>query len=88
VVVSTILSRLQKKTKNISYSKVESGRGVEANKNEQLNLFEDRTKQKNIGYVMDWIRDKFGPNAILRAFSYMNGGVTRGRSKVIGEHEA
>ncbi|RKQ37285.1 DNA polymerase IV [Oceanobacillus halophilus] len=54
----------------------------------QLDLFEDRTKKTDIGYVMDAIRDKFGSTAILRASSYTNAGVTIDRSKKIGGHYA
>ncbi|MBP2079962.1 hypothetical protein J2Z64_004271 [Oceanobacillus polygoni] len=54
----------------------------------QLDLFEDRTKKNDIGYVMDAIRAKFGATAILRASSYTNAGVTLERSKKIGGHFA
>ncbi|MEN2766667.1 DNA polymerase IV [Ornithinibacillus xuwenensis] len=54
----------------------------------QLNLFEDRSKKTDIGYVMDAIRDKYGATAILRASSYTDAGVTLDRSKKIGGHRA
>lgn len=54
----------------------------------QLDLFEERPKQKDIGYVMDNIRDRFGATAILRASSYTNAGITLDRSKKIGGHWA
>ncbi|MFC3039959.1 DNA polymerase IV [Virgibacillus xinjiangensis] len=54
----------------------------------QLNLFEDRTKKNDIGYVMDEIRDKFGSTAILRASSYTDAGITLERSRKIGGHYA
>lgn len=54
----------------------------------QLNLFEDRSKKNDIGYVMDAIRDKYGSTAILRASSYTDAGVTIDRSKKIGGHKA
>ncbi|MBP2076953.1 nucleotidyltransferase/DNA polymerase involved in DNA repair [Oceanobacillus polygoni] len=54
----------------------------------QLDLFEDRAKKNNIGYVMDAIRDKYGPTAILRASSYTDAGITLERSKKIGGHYA
>lgn len=54
----------------------------------QLDLFNDRTKQKDIGYVMDEIRNKFGSTAILRASSYTDAGITLERSKKIGGHWA
>lgn len=54
----------------------------------QLDLFEDQAKKKDIGYVMDHIRDKYGPTAILRATSYTNAGIIIDRSKKIGGHNA
>lgn len=54
----------------------------------QLDLFNERTKHKAIGYVMDDIRNKFGSTAILRATSYTEAGITRERSKKIGGHWA
>ncbi|MUK90439.1 DNA polymerase IV [Ornithinibacillus sp. L9] len=54
----------------------------------QLNLFEDRSKKTDIGYVMDAIREKYGATAILRATSYTDAGVTLDRSKKIGGHNA
>ena len=54
----------------------------------QLNLFEDQAKKKDIGYVMDDIRNKYGPTAILRASSYTDAGIMLDRSKKIGGHNA
>lgn len=54
----------------------------------QLDLFEERPRQKDIGYVMDAIRERFGSNAILRASSYTDAGITLDRSKKIGGHWA
>lgn len=54
----------------------------------QLELFEDRIKKTNIGYVMDAIRDKHGSTAILRASSYTDAGISLDRSKKIGGHFA
>ncbi|ASK63276.1 UV damage repair protein UvrX [Virgibacillus phasianinus] len=54
----------------------------------QLDLFENKPKKKDIGYVMDSIRDRYGSTAILRATSYTNAGITIGRSKKIGGHQA
>lgn len=54
----------------------------------QLDLFDDKPKKKDIGYVMDAIRDKYGSTAILRATSYTDAGITIGRSKKIGGHQA
>ncbi|WP_138420311.1 DNA polymerase IV [Aquibacillus sediminis] len=54
----------------------------------QLDLFENRTKKKDIGYVMDQIRERYGPTSLLRATSFTDGGVTLERSKKIGGHKA
>lgn len=54
----------------------------------QLDLFSERPKNKDIGYVMDKIRDRFGATAILRASSYTDAGITLDRSKKIGGHYA
>lgn len=54
----------------------------------QLDLFSDRTKQKDIGYTMDKIRDRFGSNAILRAVTYTKAGISLERSEKIGGHWA
>ncbi|WP_082232575.1 DNA polymerase IV [Halobacillus massiliensis] len=54
----------------------------------QLTLFDDRPKQKDIGKVMDEIRDKYGSMAILRASSFTESGITPDRSKKIGGHYA
>ncbi|MFC2947379.1 DNA polymerase IV [Virgibacillus sediminis] len=54
----------------------------------QLDLFEDRTKKNDIGYVMDDIRDRYGSTAILRASSYTDAGITLERSGKIGGHYA
>jgi DNA polymerase V len=54
----------------------------------QLDLFENQPKKKDIGFVMDEIRDKFGPTAILRASSYTEAGITLERSGKIGGHQA
>ncbi|WP_368505315.1 UV damage repair protein UvrX [Alkalihalophilus sp. As8PL] len=56
----------------------------------QLSLFEDEeevTKKRELGYVMDAIRQKYGSTAILRASSYTKGGTTRHRSKLIAGHK-
>lgn len=54
----------------------------------QLHLFYERPKQKDIGFVMDSIREKYGSTSILRACSYTDAGVTLSRSKKIGGHWA
>ncbi|TDQ38710.1 DNA polymerase-4 [Aureibacillus halotolerans] len=52
----------------------------------QMSLFQDREKQLQIGYVMDGIRDRFGPVSIVRASSLRAAGQTTDRSKKIGGH--
>ncbi|WP_174613667.1 DNA polymerase thumb domain-containing protein [Virgibacillus ihumii] len=54
----------------------------------QLNLFDNKLKQKDIGFVMDTIRDKYGTTSILRATSYTDAGITIDRSHKIGGHQA
>lgn len=54
----------------------------------QLNLFDDHPRKRDLGYVMDAIREKYGSTAILRATSYTEAGITRERSKKIGGHYA
>ena len=54
----------------------------------QLDLFHERTKNKDIGHVMDKIRERFGSDAILRASSYTDAGILLERSKKIGGHWA
>lgn len=54
----------------------------------QLNLFENTSKRKDLGFVMDSIREKYGSTAILRASSYLPGGIAIDRSKKIGGHFA
>lgn len=55
----------------------------------QLNLLEpemDTDKERELGYVMDHIRDVYGPNAILRASSYTPAGTAKHRNLLIGGH--
>lgn len=54
---------------------------------QQLNLFEDKSKQHKLGYVMDSIRNKYGSDALLRAISYTNGGTMLDRSQKLGGHK-
>jgi DNA polymerase V len=53
----------------------------------QLDIFEDVGKQRELGYVMDRIRSKFGSTAILRARSYTEGGILKDRAGKIGGHK-
>ncbi|MED1017868.1 DNA polymerase IV [Bacillus atrophaeus] len=55
----------------------------------QLNLFEqDSAKKRELGYVMDSIRQKYGSGAILRAVSYTEAGTAVQRNKLVGGHQA
>ena len=54
----------------------------------QLSFFEDRTKERALAQTMDAIRDKFGPNALLRTVSYTPRSVARIRNGYIGGHQA
>lgn len=54
----------------------------------QLDLFDDRGKHKDVGLVMDTIRERFGSSAILRASSYTDAGIALDRSRKIGGHKA
>lgn len=46
----------------------------------QLDLFEDVGKLRDLGYVMDQIRHRYGATAILRARSYTAGGILQDRA--------
>jgi len=62
---------------------------IEDDESLQLDLFQpNRTKQHQLGYVMDQIREKYGSKALLRAVSYTNAGTSLHRSKLIGGHKA
>ncbi|PYZ98531.1 UV damage repair protein UvrX [Alteribacter lacisalsi] len=55
----------------------------------QLSLLEsDRPKKRALGYAMDDIRQKHGPNALLRAVSYAEGGTARHRNTLTGGHKS
>ena len=55
----------------------------------QLNLFDKKKPSKrNLGYVMDRVRKKYGHNALLWAVSYTEGGTAIQRSKLVGGHKA
>lgn len=55
----------------------------------QLSLFDpDRWKKRELGYVMDRIRHRFGPESLLRAVSYAEGGTAKVRAKLVGGHKA
>ena len=55
----------------------------------QLSLFEpNRFKERALGYAVDRIRDRHGPNALLRAVSYTDAGTARKRATLVGGHKA
>ncbi|CAI9386643.1 DNA polymerase IV [Bacillus sp. T2.9-1] len=55
----------------------------------QLDLFDNNSwKKRKIGYVVDELRNKFGPTSLLRAVSYTPGGTAVHRSKLVGGHRA
>lgn len=55
----------------------------------QLNLFaENMAKERNLGYVMDAVRNKHGKDALLRAVSFTSAGTSLHRSRLIGGHYA
>ena len=55
----------------------------------QLSLFDDlRWKKRELGYTVDRIRHKYGPQALLRAVSYTKAGTAVYRSGLLGGHKA
>ncbi len=55
----------------------------------QLSLFNpNKPRQRDLGYVMDLIRDKHGSDKLLRAVSYTKAGTAKHRSKLVGGHKA
>ncbi|MBU8908150.1 DNA polymerase IV [Desertibacillus haloalkaliphilus] len=52
----------------------------------QLSLFENRENKREIGYVMDHIKDRFGATAIMRASSLKAAGQAFERAEKIGGH--
>lgn len=54
----------------------------------QLNLFDlNRSKKRDLGYVVDGIRHRFGSDALLRAVSYTKAGTAKHRAKLVGGHK-
>lgn len=54
----------------------------------QLSLFEeDEWKVRELGKTMDYLRSKYGSNAILRAVSYTEAGTARKRAGLLGGHK-
>ncbi|MHA6489199.1 DNA polymerase IV [Bacillus cabrialesii] len=55
----------------------------------QMSLFEENNeKERQLGHVMDSIREKYGSDAILRAISYTTAGTALKRAKLVGGHQA
>lgn len=52
----------------------------------QLDLFDDRTKAYDLERVTDYIKDRYGDDAIMRASSLRDTGVARERAGQIGGH--
>ena len=57
----------------------------------QLDLFTDYDaldKERRMQRALLEVRQKYGSNALLRGFNYMNGGTARERNLQIGGHKA
>jgi DNA polymerase V len=55
----------------------------------QINLFEpDRWQKRELGYVVDRIRHKYGSGSLLRAVSYTKAGTAKYRARLVGGHKA
>ena len=53
----------------------------------QLSLFdENKWRTRQLGGVIDSLRNKYGTNAVLRAVSYTDAGTTVEPEKLIGGH--
>ncbi|WP_342510224.1 UV damage repair protein UvrX [Sporosarcina sp. FSL K6-2383] len=67
---------------SISITKLENEQSV------QLSLFEkDNWREREIGKVMDRIRNKYGSTAVLRAISLTDAGTAIKRSALVGGHK-
>lgn len=54
----------------------------------QLNLFDlNGWKKRELGYVVDRIRGRYGPGSLLRAVSYTNAGTAKHRATLVGGHK-
>jgi DNA polymerase V len=54
----------------------------------QLNLFDLKAdKRRELGYVVDSIRRRYGSSSLLRAVSYTEAGTARHRAKLVGGHK-
>ena len=63
---------------------------VEKDSNQQLTLFDESglEKKRQLGYVMDGIRNKYGSKSLLRAVSYTKGGTALYRAGLTGGHRS
>lgn len=52
----------------------------------QLDLFQDVTRKRNLGYTTDWIKNKFGDTAIIYASSLTSAAQAFHRAAKIGGH--
>lgn len=54
----------------------------------QLNIFDlNGWKKRELGYVVDHIRNRFGHGSLLRAVSYTSAGTAKHRAKLVGGHK-
>jgi DNA polymerase V len=54
----------------------------------QLNLFDvNGWKKRELGYVVDRIRGRYGPASLLRAVSYTSAGTAKHRAGLVGGHK-
>jgi DNA polymerase V len=54
----------------------------------QLDLFDQRAyKRRELGYVVDSIRRRYGSGSLLRAVSYTAGGTAKHRATLVGGHK-
>ncbi|NHM29023.1 DNA polymerase thumb domain-containing protein [Neobacillus terrae] len=54
----------------------------------QLSLFDPRGDQRrDLGYVVDRIRNRFGSGSLLRAVSYTSAGTAKQRAQLVGGHK-
>lgn len=54
----------------------------------QLNIFEPNGwKKRELGYVVDRIRNRYGHASLLRAVSYTQAGTAKHRAKLVGGHK-
>ncbi|WP_423799016.1 DNA polymerase thumb domain-containing protein [Neobacillus sp. SAB-20_R2A] len=54
----------------------------------QIDLFDQGAyKRRELGYVVDSVRRRFGPGSLLRAVSYTAGGTAKHRATLVGGHK-